>query len=40
MGQAMGQRMAEGEGGSLLLGRRTYEGLFAFWHRQTGPAGR
>jgi dihydrofolate reductase len=27
--------MAEGEGGSLLLGRRTYEGLFAFWPKQT-----
>jgi dihydrofolate reductase len=35
MGQVMGQRMAEGEGGSLLLGRRTYEGLFAFWPKQT-----
>ena len=33
MGQAMGRRMAEE--GSLLLGRRTYEGLFAFWPEQT-----
>jgi dihydrofolate reductase len=33
MGQVMGQRMAEG--GSLLLGRRTYEALFAFWPKQT-----
>jgi dihydrofolate reductase len=33
MGRAMGRRMAEG--GSLLLGRRTYEALFAFWPKQT-----
>ena len=33
MGQVMGKRMAEG--GSLLLGRRTYEDLFSFWPKQT-----
>jgi dihydrofolate reductase len=33
MGRAMGARMANG--GSLLLGRRTYEDLFAFWPKQT-----
>jgi dihydrofolate reductase len=33
MGEAMGRRMAEG--GSLLLGRRTYEDLFGFWPAQT-----
>ncbi|MEV0268264.1 dihydrofolate reductase family protein [Hamadaea sp. NPDC050747] len=33
MGQAMGERMAAE--GALLLGRRTYEALYAFWPRQT-----
>jgi dihydrofolate reductase len=33
MVQAMGQRMAED--GSLLLGRRTYEDLFAVWPKRT-----
>jgi dihydrofolate reductase len=33
MGEAMGQRMARD--GSLLLGRRTYEALYAFWPKQT-----
>jgi dihydrofolate reductase len=32
MGRAMGQRMARG--GSLLLGRRTYEDLFGYWPKQ------
>ncbi len=34
MGQAMGKRMA-GNTGAMLLGRRTYEGLYAFWPKQT-----
>jgi dihydrofolate reductase len=33
MGETMGRRMAER--GSLLLGRHTYEALFAFWPKQT-----
>jgi dihydrofolate reductase len=33
MAEAMGQRMAAE--GSMLLGRRTYESLFAFWPKQT-----
>jgi dihydrofolate reductase len=32
MGRAMGERM--GQGGGLLLGRRTYEDLYAFWPKQ------
>jgi dihydrofolate reductase len=31
----MGQMMKEGENGSLLLGRRTYEHLFSVWSKQT-----
>jgi dihydrofolate reductase len=33
MGEEMGKRMAQG--GSLLLGRRTYEALYEFWPKQT-----
>jgi dihydrofolate reductase len=34
--EVMGQRMAEGMGGSaLLLGRRTYEDFYGFWPHQT-----
>jgi dihydrofolate reductase len=34
MGRAMGERMA-GNTGAMLLGRRTYEALYAFWPKQT-----
>jgi dihydrofolate reductase len=34
MGQVMGEHMAASSG-ALLLGRRTYEGLYAFWPNQT-----
>jgi dihydrofolate reductase len=34
MGRAMGERMA-GNAGAMLLGRRTYESLAAFWPKQT-----
>lgn len=33
MGRVMGDGM--GEGGAVLLGRRTYEGFAAFWQHQT-----
>jgi dihydrofolate reductase len=32
MGRAMGERMAQG--GGLLLGRHTYEQMYAFWPKQ------
>lgn len=35
VGSALGARMAESDG--LLLGRRTYEDLLAFWNDQGGP---
>ena len=35
MGAAMGARMAESDG--LLLGRRTYEDLLAYWNTQDSP---
>jgi dihydrofolate reductase len=35
IGVAMGARMAQSDG--LLLGRRTYEDLLAFWNAQGGP---
>jgi dihydrofolate reductase len=35
MGRVMGERMAGG--GSLLLGRRTYEDFAAFWPNQPEP---
>jgi len=35
MGRAMGARMASNTGGGLLLGRRTYEGLYSYWPNQT-----
>jgi dihydrofolate reductase len=35
MGAAMGARM--GESGGLLLGRRTYEDLLAYWNTQDSP---
>ena len=37
MGEFLGARMAEGasRGGSLLLGRRTYEGFASYWPKQT-----
>lgn len=34
MSRVMGQRMA-GNTGAMLLGRRTYEALYAFWPKQT-----
>ena len=34
MGRAMGERMA-GNTGAMLLGRMTYEALYAFWPKQT-----
>jgi dihydrofolate reductase len=34
MGRAMSERMASHSGG-LLLGRRTYEGLYGYWPHQT-----
>jgi dihydrofolate reductase len=34
MGRAMGERMTANTGG-LLLGRRTYEGLYSYWPNQT-----
>jgi dihydrofolate reductase len=36
MAEFMGDRMAAGGGGALLLGRRTYEGLFEAWHGRSG----
>jgi dihydrofolate reductase len=37
-GQAMGDRMAAGGGlAGWLFGRRTYEGLLAYWNAQGGP---
>ncbi len=35
MGRVMGERMAQAQGGSLLLGRRTYEDFYSFWPNQT-----
>jgi dihydrofolate reductase len=35
IGRAMGARMAESDG--LLLGRRTYEDLLAWWNEKGGP---
>jgi dihydrofolate reductase len=34
MGRAMGERMAKAEGGSLVLGRRTYEDFAEVWPNQ------
>src|SRR3954469_7686632 len=31
MGRVMGERMAQGRGGALVLGRRTYEDFAAVW---------
>src|SRR5262249_1634889 len=35
IGRFMGERMSAGEGGALLLGRRTYEHFYGFWPHQT-----
>jgi dihydrofolate reductase len=35
MGRFMGERMSSGEGGALLLGRRTYEHFYNYWPHQT-----
>jgi dihydrofolate reductase len=35
LGRYLGERMASGAGGGLLLGRRTYEDFFGFWPKQT-----
>src|SRR5690242_20815367 len=38
MGRVMGERMAQGAGGALLLGRRTYEDFAAVWpNRKDNP---
>lgn len=36
MGRALGERMGRPDGG-LLLGRRSYEEMLAFWNAQGGP---
>jgi dihydrofolate reductase len=35
LGRFMGERMASGEGGAMLFGRRTYETMASFWPKQT-----
>jgi dihydrofolate reductase len=35
LGRFMGERMAKGEGGAMLFGRRTYETMASFWPKQT-----
>src|SRR5215208_703153 len=35
IGRFMGERMASGEGGAMLFGRRTYQTMEAFWPKQT-----
>jgi dihydrofolate reductase len=36
IGEFMGRRMA-GTQGALLFGRRTYEHMYSYWPKQTGP---
>lgn len=37
MGRFMGARMSSTEQSTLLFGRRTYEHMYSFWPKQTGP---
>ncbi len=37
VGEFMGRRMSSGERGTLLFGRRTYEHMYSYWPKQTGP---
>ena len=37
MGRFMGARMSSTEQGTLLFGRRTYEHMYSYWPKQTGP---
>jgi dihydrofolate reductase len=37
IGRFMGERMSSGEDGVLLWGRRTYEHMYSYWPKQTGP---
>ena len=37
MGKFMGARMSSTEQGTLLFGRQTYEHMYSFWPKQTGP---
>src|SRR5262245_5635701 len=37
MGKFMGARISSTEQSTLLFGRRTYEHMYSFWPKQTGP---
>jgi dihydrofolate reductase len=37
IGKFMGARMSSTEQGRLLFGRRTYEHMYSYWPKQTGP---
>jgi dihydrofolate reductase len=37
MGRFMGARIKPDEAGTLLFGRRTYEHMYSYWPKQTGP---
>jgi dihydrofolate reductase len=37
MGRFMGARMSSDERSTLLFGRRTYEHMYSYWPKQTGP---
>jgi dihydrofolate reductase len=37
MGRFMGARISSSEQSTLLFGRRTYEHMYSYWPKQTGP---